>query len=237
MPFDIPAENLHLVVKRSVRRRTISIKLYPDGHWELLTPVSASDEQIRKAFEHFRPWLSKKLHQLQTAPPENQVHKFEFAIGKSFFFHGKELLLKHQSGSLSGVISFRDGALWSPSEEPEKIKLMLEAFYRRQARRLITGKLEYYSRKFEVKIGKISINKARRRFGSCSSRGDLNFSYHLAMYPEELIELVILHELAHRSEMNHSPAFYRVLKSYLPDHRERNKLLQLWSRKLSAYPD
>ena len=237
MPLDNPAGNLNFTIKYSARRRTMAIKLYPDGHWEMQVPLNASDEQIRKAFEHFRPWLEKKLHQLQNAPPENQAHKFDFAIGKSFFFLGEELPLQHQMGSLSGIISFRNGALWSPSAEPEKIKLMLEAFYRRQARRLITGKLEHYCRKFGVKIGEISINGARKRFGSCNSRGDLNFSYHLAMYPEKLIELVILHELAHRSEMNHSPAFYRVLSSYLPDHRERNKLLRIWSCKLSAYPD
>ena len=56
------------------------------------------------------------------------------------------------------------------------------------------------------------------------------------MYPTELVDLVILHELAHRSEMNHSGRFYQVLASYLPDHLERNQKLKFWSRKLAAYP-
>ncbi|MBO5721623.1 MAG: M48 family metallopeptidase, partial [Lentisphaeria bacterium] len=134
------------------------------------------------------------------------------------------------------IISFRDEKLFTPSEDPAVIQTMLEAFYRRHARRIISSKLEKYTSFFGIDIKSISINGARRRFGSCSSNGELNFSWRLAMYPEELIELVVLHELAHRREMNHSGEFYKVLASFLPDHRERNKRLTLWSRKLSNYP-
>ena len=112
----------------------------------------------------------------------------------------------------------------------------ISAFYRRHTRIVVTALLEKYVQEFNINIADISINGARKRFGSCNTRGCLNFSWHLGMYPVELIELVVLHELAHRKEMNHSKAFYAVLASMLPDHQVRERDLKLWSRKLAAYP-
>ncbi len=237
LPLTKPQELLTAAaICRSKRRRTIGIKLDNNGQWQLLIPAAASEEQILKAAAHFLPWLNRKLIAMSALPPEQQPFHFEFAIDAEFYYLGKSYPLKYIENSRSQLIVFREDAFWSPSLDPHDIKVMFEAFYRRQARRLITGKLEQYSQKFNTPIGEISINGARRRFGSCNSRGDLNFSWHLAMYPAELIELVILHELSHRHEMNHSPKFYKVLANFLPDHRERNKQLQLWSRKLSGYP-
>ena len=77
-----------------------------------------------------------------------------------------------------------------------------------------------------VSYEKVSINSAKTRFGSCSSRKTLNFSYRLALYPYEAIEYVCVHELAHLTEMNHSKKFWAIVEKYLPDYKERKKLLK-----------
>lgn len=231
----LPAE-LAARIRRSVRRKTFAVKLSANGDWHFSVPAAANENEILRAWEHLQPWLAKKQSQLAAMHSENPIFQFRFAPGAEFFFCGEKYELKHISGSRSALIAFRDNNLWTPSADPQQIKTMLEAFYRRQSRRIFTAKVEYLSKRFNIQVGDISINGARRRFGSCSSSGDLNFSWRLAMYPMDLIELVICHELAHRREMNHSRAFYAELAKMLPDHRERNRKLNFWSRKLSAYP-
>ena len=233
---EVPEVFKNIPIKRSSRRKHISIKMRPDGSCELLIPLSVSDIQLHKAMEHFAPWIEKQQKKLSRQLPSARPCEFAFAIGSNFYYCGQAYELKLLQANGSQIISFRDNALWSASADPAAIQKMMENFYRRQTRRLVTGLLEKYAEKFNISYGEISINGARRRFGSCNSKGDLNFSWLLAMYPLNLIELVVLHELSHRSEMNHSARFYKVLSNYLPDHRERDRELKLWSRKLALYP-
>lgn len=95
-----------------------------------------------------------------------------------------------------------------------------------KAKKIIEPILEYYSAKMGVSYGRVSINSAKTRFGSCSSKKTLNFSYRLVLYPYEAIEYVCVHELAHLTEMNHSKKFWAIVECYLPDYRERKKLLK-----------
>ena len=91
---------------------------------------------------------------------------------------------------------------------------------------IITPILEHYSEKMGVSYDKFSINSAKSRFGSCSSKKTLNFSYRLMLYPYEAIEYVCVHELAHLREMNHSKKFWAIVEAYLPDYKARKKLLK-----------
>lgn len=224
-------------LRRSTRRRHIAVIVEPSGAVELRVPTAAGAETLERAWLRLGPWLERKLAQLRNHPPAT-VHRFDFTPGNIFFYRGEPVtLIWREAPYGSMLIRYEAGLLLTPGREPAVIQRALEAFYRRQARRIIAGKLEQFGRQFGIDYGAITINGARKRFGSCNAGGDLNFSWHLAMYPEPLIDLVILHELAHRSEMNHSAAFYRVLGGYLPDHRQRNRELRRWSRKLSAYPE
>ena len=97
---------------------------------------------------------------------------------------------------------------------------------RRAAKEMLPIKVEYYSRIMGLKYGRITITSAKTRFGSCSSRGNLSFSYLLMLYPDSAIDYVVVHELAHLREMNHSPRFYKIIEEVLPDYKERKKLLK-----------
>ena len=91
---------------------------------------------------------------------------------------------------------------------------------------IIAPILEHYSEKMGVSYDKFSINSAKSRFGSCSSKKTLNFSYRLMLYPYEAIEYVCVHELAHLREMNHSKKLWAIVEAYLPDYKARKKLLK-----------
>ena len=97
---------------------------------------------------------------------------------------------------------------------------------RKSAKNVLPDKVAYYAEIMGLKYGRITITSAKHRFGSCSSKGNLSFSYRLMMYPEAAIDYVVVHELAHIVEMNHSKAFYAVIEKVLPDYKERIKLLK-----------
>ena len=87
-------------------------------------------------------------------------------------------------------------------------------------------KTDYYAKIMDINYGRITITSAQKRFGSCSSKGDISFSYRLMLYPEAAREYVVVHELAHRKEMNHSKRFYDIISSVMPDYKERKLLLK-----------
>ncbi len=104
---------------------------------------------------------------------------------------------------------------------PERIKSM-----KTEAREYLSDKTEHYSKIMHIKYGRITITSAKTRLGSCSSSGNISYSYRLMLYPEPAREYVVVHELAHLFEMNHSPKFYSIIERVLPDYKERKKLLK-----------
>lgn len=97
---------------------------------------------------------------------------------------------------------------------------------KKKTKNIILPKVEYYSRIMNLKPNKVSVNSAKRLFGSCNSKGNLNFSFRLCLYPDKAIDYVILHELSHMVELNHSKRFWAVVEKYMPDYKEQKKLLK-----------
>ena len=96
----------------------------------------------------------------------------------------------------------------------------------KKARKMILEKVAYYAPIVGVTYGRIAIRKQRTVWGSCSSKGNLNFNYLLALMPDEVVDYVVVHELAHIRHHDHSPRFYALVASVLPDWRERRALLR-----------
>ena len=95
-----------------------------------------------------------------------------------------------------------------------------------RARELFARRTAHFSAVKGVDYGRISVRQQKTRWGSCSVRGNLNFNWKLALMPEEILDYVVVHELAHRVEMNHSPRFWAVVETVLPDWRERRRWLK-----------
>ena len=96
-----------------------------------------------------------------------------------------------------------------------------------QARAIIPQRVAYYAALMGLKPAGVKITSARKRFGSCNTKKSLCFSWRLMMYPDEAVDYVVVHELAHILQMNHSKHFYAVVCAQMPDYRKRMALLKL----------
>lgn len=128
----------------------------------------------------------------------------------------------------------------SARERLERRPMMTEAqvkVYREKARLVLAKKTEYWAEKMGVTYGRITIRQQATRWGSCSAKGNLNFNWTLILAPEELQDYVVVHELAHRMQMNHSPAFWELVKAQLPDYLERRQKLRFYANQVEVKPD
>jgi hypothetical protein len=108
-----------------------------------------------------------------------------------------------------------------PPLSAEEIRRLAE-----EARTYIPGQVRYYAWKMNISYGRITIRNQRTRWGSCSSKGSLSFNCLLMLCPIEVIDYIIVHELCHRKEMNHSPRFWAEVAAVLPDYKQREKWLK-----------
>ena len=95
-----------------------------------------------------------------------------------------------------------------------------------QAKEYLPARVAYWSAVMGLTPTGIKITSARTRFGSCSGKNSISFSWRLMLYPPEAIDYVVVHELAHIRHHDHSPAFYALIERYMPDWRKRMKLLK-----------
>ena len=114
-------------------------------------------------------------------------------------------------------------------EEMKRIEKLTDAQLRQlaeKAKEEIPVRVRYYARIMGVTYGRVTIRKQKTRWGSCSSKGNLNFNCLLMLMPEEILDYVVVHELAHRKELNHSGKFWKIVESVLPDYQKRRKWLK-----------
>lgn len=95
-----------------------------------------------------------------------------------------------------------------------------------RAKRIFPERTAYFAKRMGVDYGRITIREQKTRWGSCSSKGNLNFNWTLVLLDPELLDYVVVHELAHRREMNHSKNFWKIVEAELPDYRERRRRLK-----------
>ncbi|MBR1669869.1 MAG: M48 family metallopeptidase [Butyrivibrio sp.] len=103
----------------------------------------------------------------------------------------------------------------------QEIKLLVT-----RAKRIIPQKVRHYAEQMGLTYGRITIRMQKSRWGSCSSKGNLNFNCLLMRTPDEIIDYVVVHELCHLKEMNHSPRFWAEVEKVLPDYKDRRKWLR-----------
>lgn len=102
---------------------------------------------------------------------------------------------------------------------------------RKQAAEVITARCRYYAPVMGVSYGTVTIREQKTRWGSCSTKGNLNFNWKLVLMPPEILDYVVVHELAHRIQMNHSAAFWAEVGKILPDYKERRQWLKVNGQK------
>ena len=122
------------------------------------------------------------------------------------------------------------------AEKQEKAKARLAAMpvlsedeinaLKEKALAVLTEKTEQYAQVMGLSPARVRINSAKTRFGSCSAKGAINYSYRLMLYPEAAWDYIVVHELCHLKHFDHSKAFWQMVEAYLPDYKERATLLK-----------
>lgn len=116
--------------------------------------------------------------------------------------------------------------MWVVEEKEELLTVKELRNLARDAAAYIPERVSFYASLMDVSYGRITIRNQKSRWGSCSSKGNLNFNCLLMLAPLEIIDYVVVHELCHRREMNHSPLFWREVEKVLPDYKKRRKWLK-----------
>ena len=105
--------------------------------------------------------------------------------------------------------------------------------YQASARSLVLSKLQHFNQLYRFHYGRVAIKNQRTRWGSCSAKKNLNFNYRLIFLPTKLVDYLIVHELCHLAELNHSPKFWQLVAQTMPDYQLRKKELKLFNLRLN----
>lgn len=202
------APPVEITLRRSARARRYSLRVSQlDGRVTLTLPQGAPlDEGLAFAREK-AGWIRAQLSVQPGLAP--------VAIGGSVPFEGSQLPIV--AAARRGA-ALSDGRLQVP-DNPVRVGPCVKAFLKEQARGRLAAASDRHAAALGRAYGRITLRDTRSRWGSCSSRGDLMYSWRLVMAPPEVLDYVAAHEVAHLAEMNHSPAFWALVERLCPGHR------------------
>ncbi|MFN2216487.1 MAG: M48 family metallopeptidase [Anaerolineales bacterium] len=202
------------------KRKTIAIIIQKDGTVQIRAPKYAAKIQIQQFFQSKLGWLQS--HQSKILNQQTPVYKYE--QGEQFLFLGTKYPLELSNRYKKPLVLNGNFQLNNRKEQdPEKI---FTDWYRKKAREIFSERAEKFSKLHSYNYGKIRISSARTRWGSCSSKGTLSFTWRLVMAPMEIIDYVIIHELVHLKIKNHSSTFWNKVQELEPDYKRKRKWLK-----------
>jgi len=207
-------------------RKTTAIYVR-NGNVEVRAPFRMPKRNIDRFISEKEQWILESLSKQRTLSERRA--SFTIDYGSSIFFCGRQYPITQRDGNLAG---FDEEVFYvPPGLSPEQIKSTCVQLYKMLAKSHISSRVAFYSSKMGVAPSAVKINSAMKRWGSCSSLKSLNFSWRLVMAEDAVIDYVVVHELAHLKEMNHSARFWRIVEGVLPDYREsKSKLADLHNR-------
>lgn len=195
-------------------RRTVSLIIQPDGQLEVRAPLGYTDAKIRELVTTKRDWIEKK--QVQALKNKQLIPSHSYRNGETFLFLGAEYPLS-VAQKQAPLLMFKHG-FWLAEKALPQAEAVFEAWYRAAARKVITERVSHFARLHGYKYHAVRISGAKTRWGSCSSKGNLSFTWRLVMAPTDVIDYVVLHELAHLREPNHSPKFWQLVEGMMPNY-------------------
>jgi len=207
-------------------RKTISIQVR-DGAVTVRAPFFCPKSEIDRFILAKSDWIQDKLNKSkeQLAQRESFVLNYDNDV----IFRGKTYPITMRQGNRTGF----DGECFymPPNLSCDQIKAACIKIYRSLAKSYLNERVANFSTQMNLNPASIKINSAKTRWGSCSSQKNINFSWRLIMADDNVIDYVVVHELAHLVHMNHSDRFWNVVENILPDYHEQNrKLKDLQSR-------
>jgi hypothetical protein len=215
--------NINRIIRS--RRRTVALIVERDGTVTVRAPMKLSMKVIMEFAEKHSLWIARKQEEVKAIIPE-QARQYQ--PGERFLFLGQTYPLEFVKNGKKRLV-LEDGFKLVESEA-KNAEAALHAWYCIQAREITERRVKFFAELYQLRVGKICITSARTRWGSCSSKSTLSFSWRLVMTPPDVIDYVIVHELAHMIHHNHSKRFWDLVEQWMPDYKDRRKRLRSFGR-------
>jgi predicted metal-dependent hydrolase len=207
------------------KRRTIALVVERDGSVTVRAPLRMSAKDIEEFVGKHSNWVKKKQLELQSRTP---AQPREFKAGEHFLYLGRTYRLEFSQNTKHKLIL--DETFQLSITQKENAEMLFREWYRKQAARHIPERVTHFAEQFDLKVEKVRITSARTRWGSCSPKGTLSLSWRLMMTPPDVIDYVVIHELAHTVHHNHSTRFWKLVERWLPDYKERRRQLRRYAQ-------
>lgn len=204
------------------KRKSIALQVTDDAKLIVRAPFSLNDERIKEIVSKNRRWIEEKKKAIE-ARNSKLSHK-EFVNGEGFLYLGRYYKLNIVEDQRE-ALKF-EGAFYLSRHALPRAKETFIQWYKDKAFEKISERVRLYAEKRGYKYNKIGITDARKRWGSCSFRGNLNFSWRLVMAPLPVLDYVVIHELVHLEERNHAKSFWDKVKMLMPDFEGRRDWLK-----------
>ncbi len=233
MRGDGDACKVHIV--RS-NRRSVSLRILENGDVEVRAPYGVSDAVVQSFVAANEAWIvERRVQSLAQRERRSQERASTFRDGGAYPLHGQSILLhvevrRDRKGYCATLLA--DGKelpslkVVGPTEEVEAVRECVHACVRKYAKQYLKERADVLSSALGIPYGRLAVRDTKTRWGSCSSAGNLNLHWRLVLLPKPLSDYVIVHELCHRVEMNHSTAFWSLVERVLPDYRLRRRQLK-----------
>ena len=223
MKLDIfPDIDVHL--RRSVRARKFTLRVSSlDGKVSLSTPHFAKAYQINAFLKEKEAWLRQRLSEVQLG--------VKVTFGTVLPFIGREILVERHVGH---SVKLSGDKILVP-EKSRKPAVQVEVFLKQYAHQLLSKRATRYAEKLGSSYSKLSLRDTRSRWGSCSDRGALMFSWRLIMTPTKVLNYVAAHEVAHLRHMDHSNHFWTEVENLFGDYKKQQRWLRENGPKLHQY--
>jgi predicted metal-dependent hydrolase len=218
--IDLRGRKLPYGLMRHPRSRHVRITVRPDGI-RVTAPPRYPLRDIEAFMRSRADWILAQVDRMAAAAPA------PLADGAALPLLDGEVELGVRPGGRNRAAFRADvGRLCVELADPGRLSALVEGWYRGLAREHFDGLATRWAEALGVRYARLGVRDGRTRWASCSARGSLSFSWRLMMAPHRVGEYVVVHELAHLLEMNHSPAFWAVVSRAWPDWREDREWLR-----------
>ncbi|MBP1763343.1 MAG: hypothetical protein H6Q65_401 [Firmicutes bacterium] len=218
-------------IRRIPRKKTITLKLLTATELEICAPARIKTTELHELLQKNQNWILKKSAQ-RNAIDENPVNA-SLASGTQLLFQGRLHLLQIMEKDTKRPEIFLTPnklSLCLPSHKIEHAYTLaqevLRKWYIENASRQFTEKTTFWAGRLNVRPVKISIRDQKSRWGSCSSRGNINYNWRIVMAPPEIMDYLVVHELCHMRVANHSSLFWELVAQFIPEYKQHRNWLK-----------
>jgi len=219
-------DEIEYTVRRSSRARHARI-VVDVGGVEVVLPERMALRHVPPLVAEKRRWIERTLRRFREAEQALPV----LADGEVVPYLGRSMLLRIrvEPGRVRPFVSRRGDVLHVKVGEagPDAVRDALERWYRKRARVEVAARLDAAVRRAGTRYTKLTIRSQRTRWASCSSSGAMSFNWRLLLAPEEIVDYVVEHEVAHLEVLDHSPRFWKLLASRCPRYRDHERWLRV----------